>query len=59
MGEQAPLTATFEKVEDSVEDLTKVVSPRPSQPFGCGHVRLDVFPFGVGKIRWVRFSHTC
>ena len=59
MGEQAPLTATVEKVEDSVEDLTKVVSPRPSQLFGCGHVRLDVFPFGVGKIRWVRFSHAC
>ena len=46
--QQAPLAAASQDVEDGVQDLTKVVSPRPSQPFGCGHVGLDVGPFGVG-----------
>jgi hypothetical protein len=59
VGKKAPLTTAFEDVEDGVQDLTKVVSPRPSVSFGSGHVRLDVVPFGIGKIRWVRFSHTC
>jgi hypothetical protein len=35
------------------------VDPGPSISFGGGHVRLDVGPFGVREISWVRFSHTC
>jgi len=54
--EQAPLLATaFEDVEDGLEDLTKIVSSGASTGIGGGHVRLDVIPFGVGKICWVRF----
>jgi hypothetical protein len=26
---------------------------------GGGQVRFDVNPFGIAKIGWVRFSHTC
>jgi hypothetical protein len=59
VGKKVPLTTAFEDVEDGVQDLTKVVSPRPSVSFWGGQVRLDVLPFGIGKIRWVRFSHTC
>ena len=59
MGEQAPLAAAFEDVEDGLEDLTKVVDPGSSVSCGGGHVRLDVVPFGVGKIRRVRLSHAC
>jgi hypothetical protein len=54
---QAPLTTAFEEVEDGLEDLTKIVDPGPSMSFGSGHVRLDVVPFGIIKICWVRFSH--
>jgi len=59
VGKKAPLTTAFEDVEDGVQDLTKIVSPRPSTAIGGGQVRLDVIPFGIGKIRWARFSHTC
>jgi hypothetical protein len=43
----------------TIEDLTKIVDPGPSMSFRCGHVRLDIVPFGVGVIRRVRFSHAC
>jgi hypothetical protein len=56
---QAPLTTAFEEVENGVQDLTKIVDPGASISFGGWHVRLYVVPFGIGKIRWVRFSHTC
>jgi hypothetical protein len=59
VGKQAPLTTAFEDVEDGVHDLTKIVSVRPSMPLGGRQVRLYVIPFDIGKIRWVRFSHTC
>ena len=51
MREQAPLATAFEDVEDGVEDLTKIVSSRPSISVGSGHVRLDVVPFDIGKVR--------
>jgi hypothetical protein len=57
---QAPLlTAAFEEVEDGVQDLAKIVGPGASVSCGGGHVRFDIVPFGVGKIRRVRLSHTC
>jgi hypothetical protein len=56
---QAPLTTAFEDVENGVQDLTKIVDPGASESFGGWHVRLDVVPFGIGAIRWVRFSHAC
>jgi hypothetical protein len=34
VGKQAPLTTAFEDVEDGVQNLTKIVSPRPSMPLG-------------------------
>jgi hypothetical protein len=46
--EEAPLAATFEDEENSVEDLAKIVDPGPSESFGSWHVRLYVVPFGVG-----------
>ncbi len=59
MGKKAPLTTAFEDVEDGVQDLTKIVSPRPSTAIGGGQVRLDVIPFGIGKIgSTVRLSQT-
>ena len=57
--EQAPLAPTLQDVEDGVQDLTKIVDPRASVSFGSGHVRLDVVPFGIREICWVRFSHAC
>jgi hypothetical protein len=59
VGEQAPLTATLEKVEDGVEDFTETVGSGASLSLGGGHVGFYVFPFGVGKIRRVRLSHAC
>jgi hypothetical protein len=46
--EQAPLTATFEDVEDGVQDLAKAVGSRPSMAFGGGQMWLYVIPFGIG-----------
>jgi hypothetical protein len=57
VGEQAPLTSALQNVEDSVEDLTKIVSPQSSMSFGCWHMRLDEVPFGVAEICLLRFSH--
>jgi hypothetical protein len=59
MREQEPLAAAFEEVEDSVQDLAKAMGPRPSMSFGCWRVGFYVVPFGIGKIRRVRFSNTC
>ena len=59
MREQSPLASGLQKVEDSVQDFTETVGPRPAMSLGGGQVRLDVFPFGVGQIRWVRLSHAC
>ena len=61
VGKKAPLLATaFEEVEeDGVQDLTKIVSPQPSTAIWGEQVRLDVISFDIGKIRGVRFSHTC
>jgi hypothetical protein len=57
---QAPLlAATLQDVEDGVQDLTETVDPRSSVSLGGGQVRFDVNPFGIAKIGWVRFSHTC
>jgi hypothetical protein len=57
VGEQAPLATALHDVEYGVQDLAKIVDPRPSMSFGGGQVRLGIFPFGIGKIRRVRFSH--
>src|SRR5215203_7250172 len=59
VGQQTPLATGLQEVEDGVEDLAKAVGPGPSVSLGGGQVRLYVVPFGVGKVRWVRFSHTC
>jgi hypothetical protein len=56
---QAALATAFEEVEDGLEDLTKIVDSRASTAIGGRQVRLYVIPFGIGKIRGVRFSHTC
>jgi hypothetical protein len=49
--EQAPLATALQDVEDGVKDFTKIVDPGASMAFGGRHVRLDVVPFGIGKIR--------
>jgi hypothetical protein len=59
VGKQAPLATALQDVKDGVQDLTKIVDPRPSMACGGGQMRLDVVPFGIGKIRWVMSSHTC
>jgi len=56
---QAPLAAALEDVEDSVEDLPKIVGPGASIFFGGRHVRLYIVPLGIREICWVRFSHAC
>jgi hypothetical protein len=33
------------------------MDPRSPMFLGSGHVRLDVVPFGIRKISWVRLSH--
>ena len=57
--EQAPLAAAPQEVEDGVEDLARAMDPRSPMSLGSGQVRLDVIPLGIGKVRWVRSSHTC
>jgi hypothetical protein len=59
VGKQAPLATAPQHVEDGVEDLAEAVDPRSTMPIRRRQVRLYVVPFGIGKIRWVRFSHTC
>ena len=59
MGEHAPLATAPQDVEDGLEDLAKAVDPRSSMPIRSRHVRFYVVPLGIGKVRWVRFSHTC
>ena len=59
MGQESPLAAALQEVEDGIQDLAKVVDPGASISFGGGQVGLYVFPFGVGKIRGVSFSHAC
>src|SRR5215208_7456802 len=60
VGKQAPLLATaHQDVKDGVQDLTKIVDPGASISCGGWQMRLDVVPFDIGKIRWVRFSHAC
>jgi hypothetical protein len=54
-----PLATASENVEYGVQDFTKTVGPRSFVSLGGGQVRLDVIPLDIGKIRWVRFSHTC
>ena len=59
VGQEPPLAAAFEDVEDGIEDLTEIMDPRASMSCGVGHVRSYVVPLGIGKIRRVRFSHAC
>ena len=56
MGEQPPPTATFDQVEDSIEQLTDRVLTGTPAPFDPGHIRPQPFPFRIGEIRRVRFS---
>src|SRR5215208_2668017 len=48
VGKQAPLASALQQVEDSVQDLAKIVGPGPPESFGSWHVRFYVIPFGVG-----------
>jgi hypothetical protein len=60
VGKQAPLlAAALQEVEGGVQDLAKIVGPRPSKALGRGEMGLDVVPLGIGKIRRVMLSHTC
>jgi hypothetical protein len=59
MRQQAPGTSTADNVEDGVKDLTQGVLPGPSGGLWGRQVRLYARPLGVGKIGWVRPSHTC
>ena len=59
MEKHAPLATASENAEYGVQDFTKPVGPRSFVSLGGGQVRLDVIPLDIGKIRWVRFSHTC
>jgi hypothetical protein len=59
VGNQGPLAAALQDVEDGLEDLTKIMDPGPSMACGGGQVRFDVVPFGIGKIRRVMSSRTC
>jgi hypothetical protein len=59
VGQESPLAATTYDVEDGVEDLAWAMGSRPPMFLGSGHVRLDVVPFGIREICWVRLSHTC
>jgi hypothetical protein len=49
----APLTSSFDKVEDGVEQLSKRV-PAPSASFGrLGKAVIDEWPFGIGEVRCI------
>src|SRR5215203_5418549 len=59
VGKQAPLATALQEIEDGIEDLAEAVDPRSPKVFGSRQVRLYTVPFGIGKIGWVRLSHTC
>lgn len=58
-GLDAPHGAILRRAEAGDNDLAKAVGPGPSLPLQDGQVRFDVAPFGIGKIRCVRFSYVC
>jgi hypothetical protein len=55
VGQEPPLATALQDVKDRVQDFTKTVGPGSSMSFGGGQVGLDIVPFGIGKIRRVRF----
>src|SRR5215208_3583852 len=57
MREQPPGAAASKDVEDGVQDLAGGVHLGTSGGFGCGQVRFEAAPFGVGKVSLVCFSH--
>ena len=59
VGEYTPLAAAFQNVEDGACDLAEAVDSRLTVSLGRRHMRLEVVPFGIGKICWVGFSHAC
>jgi hypothetical protein len=48
VGQESPLAAALQELENGVQDLAQIVDPGPSVSFGCGKVGLYVVPFGVG-----------
>src|SRR5215207_6058789 len=57
MREQPPGAAASKDVEDGVQDLAGGVHLGTSGGFGCGQVRFEAAPFGVGKVSLVCCSH--
>ena len=50
MRQQFPGTATANYIKDSIQDFTPCVLDGTTAWFGCGHQRLQMVPFGVGKV---------
>jgi hypothetical protein len=48
VGQESPLAAALQEVEDGLEDLAQIADPWASVSFGHGKVGLYVVPFGVG-----------
>jgi site-specific DNA recombinase len=57
VGQRPPSAAASKDVEDGVEYLAGVVHLGTSGGFGCGQVRFEAAPFGVGKVGLVCSSH--
>src|ERR687893_2982197 len=55
--QESPCTPTTHDVEDSVEDLTQGMHPRPPDTRRSRHERLDALPLGIGQVGLVCSSH--
>src|ERR1043165_1003899 len=53
LGQIAPLTASLDDIENSVEQLAERVLAWPSLRAGLGETIVDELPFGVRQIRCV------
>jgi hypothetical protein len=57
--QKAPRAAAPQYVEDRVEDLAGAVDFRLFMSFEGRYVRLDIAPFFIREVGWVRRSHNC
>ena len=57
MGQKPPMTATFQDVEDGVEDIAQGVGAGSSLGFWGRQIRLQTGPLGIGEVGWICLSH--
>src|SRR5215210_766603 len=57
VGQKPPMAATFEYVEDGVENIAQGVGTRSSLGLWGGQARAQTPPLSIGKVGRIRLSH--